>query len=367
MKVAVLTECAYADQIIRHIMKDYLPAAVKAKNDLVEILSEVILGTKETRYGPIPPPEHLVVIRDVIRKSVEKGVPIPMLVPFGGIKANKTGEVDLAEVAAIKRLDTLNSCVKQFYKPGLRINVRVEDVNAIYLYGKEYEAVIGLYTESLVDVMRVIASPLWMRPAMESELMNPDQYYDYSELYRVPLEEYILSSDNSQGDLGQGKAYQQLLELGWTGIVPFEQREFYVNRYSNLYPGIERGEALKMLARYFAGSKARYTLNARGNPLEEWYEGIGYIQLNYTQPVPGAPTTLFNNTVYYRTLPASEARTHMPAWRAKGYLKIYEDGSAKVKITNFHDKEVLDNLWSAKVLMEGNGHDVEVQTDYLIA
>jgi hypothetical protein len=62
----------------------------------------------------------------------------------------------------------------------------------------------------------------------------------------------------------------------------------------------------------------------------------------------------------------SEARSHMPAWRAKGYLKISESGEVKAKITSWHDKEVMDQLVPAVVRIGDERKFVDVKSDYLL-
>jgi len=114
-------------------------------------------------------------------------------------------------------------------------------------------------------------------------------------------------------------AFVRLTEKGWKGEISKEQREYYINRYKKADPHISDIEAVMKLADYLGGSKARYDLNGRGIPVTD----VGsFIQINFAHPVPGAPDGLFNNTLYYRTIPASMARTHIAPWRSKGYLQM---------------------------------------------
>lgn len=81
-------------------------------------------------------------------------------------------------------------------------------------------------------------------------------------------------------------------------------------------------------------------------------------------PLTGAPVSMFNNAVYYRTIPASEGRTHIPLWRSKGYFKI-SNNTAISKITSFNDP-IVKELTPSCTILERNGESVHVQTDYLI-
>lgn len=364
MFVKPLIETEY-DTCIRNYFHKELPNVLKSsKTELLEILSEILVGTKETRYGPVPVPEHIVVVRDVVRKSIELDAPIPMLVPFGGIKANKTSEIDIAEVAAIKRLTSMDDQIKRYYTPGLQVNIRVEDMGAVWLYGTFLEQTIVDYSKKFMDLTTIVAEGHNIKAVSEWDIMEDlDKYFELSKMYSAMLRDYMFYTEGHEQKLGTGLIFEALVQKGWKGIIPFEQREYYVSRYMNLEPGITRLDALKMLADYLGGAKARYDMNGKANPISEV---DGYIQINFIQPVPGVPSTMFNNSLYYRTLNMSDARTHMPAWRSKGYLKIDEKGTAVPKITNWHDAEVLSKLIPSKVRIGNDTLHVEVQSDYLL-
>lgn len=350
----------YQSDIARYFSKE-LPILQPTKSNLLEILSEIIIGSKEVRYGNIPAPEHLVNVRGVIRNAIENDAPIPFLVPFGGIKADKTGDIDVAEFAAIKRLNSLGECVKKYYSQGVVMNVRIEDINALYLYGESSSFAVENYSYNLTQLIRMLRTVSLM-PVAESTILNKADYFIIADANRSPIFHYLVESDLNPSLIGKGDSYQRLVDIGWKGEIPKEQRDFYVNRYEKLYPGKQRHEYLEMMAKYLAGSKARHQMKATAEPK---IDGVGFIQLNYTQPVPGAPLTMFNNAIYYRTLPLSEARTHMPAWRSKGYLKINEHGQIKAKITNFHEKEIIDNLTPAVTELIDGDNKVVLRTDYL--
>lgn len=124
MTVEVQKEASGYEASIRQYFQKELPQiAIQDKNDLLEIIFSVLVGTKETRFGPIPPPEHSVIIRNVIRQAIESEMPIPILVPFGGIKADRSPDIDIAEFSAIRRLVNLNYCVTKYYHPGDRKSV----------------------------------------------------------------------------------------------------------------------------------------------------------------------------------------------------------------------------------------------------
>jgi hypothetical protein len=56
-----------------------------------------VVGTGQTRFGPLPSPESLVAIRDHLRRRIADRDPIRLLVPWGSKKPTNTATVDLAE------------------------------------------------------------------------------------------------------------------------------------------------------------------------------------------------------------------------------------------------------------------------------
>jgi hypothetical protein len=156
------------------------------------------------------------------------------------------------------------------------------------------------------------------------------------------------------------KEFKQLKDVGWKGSIPVEQREYYFNRYKALYPGQGDEVYIQMIADYFAGSKVRYDLNGTATPNTP----VGsIIKISFVPPIPGAPTSMFNNTLYWRTVPASQGRTHIAPWRARGFFKIGTD--VVTKITSFNDPIVSELIPSVTILEDGDTK-LTISTDYLL-
>lgn len=360
--VTIQGDCTYKEEIIRYFSKEVPFIAPPNESNLLEIITDLLIGTKETRYGSIPKPEHLVVIREVIRESIEKFRPIPILIPYGGIKGNLSSEVDVAEFTNINRIAALDALVRKYFSPGLVINLRIEDAGAMYLYrGMTTNNVVMEYTDKLARLVHILTPKTRIATIPESSLMGVEQYAVRSDKWAHILFEYLMETQKSPELLGRGLNYKNMTDMGWQGVIPVEQREHYLNRYRALYPGQSEDSYVIMLAQYLAGSKVRYEMHGTAAPEEK------YIQISFVQPIPGAPVKMFNNTLYHRTLSLSEARTHMPAWRSKGYLKIEANGGVKTKITNFGDKELMDQLFRSEVVISNGESSVNIRADYMIA
>ena len=364
----IINNDPYGQVICRWFNQSFPKLAPISKQSTLEIISSLMIGTKENRLGPIPPPEHLVVIRETIRKSIELGLPIPVLVPWGGRKTNPNLSVDMAEVSALMQLITLDDAVRQYHAPGLLINIRVEDLGADWLYTDTYldymEGAFGVekYCYDFTSLTEVLCADKNIKAISENDLMPARAYYDLSLSYTELIYDTLSILNSQKGvDIESIKSYQQLVNLGWKGTFPEEQQEYYYSRYRALYPGKSEDSYRKMLAKYLGGAKARYDLNGRGEPKTDGT----FIQITFVPPVPGAPTGMFNNTLYWRTCPASQSRTHIAPWRAKGYLKISDD-EVQVKIANFGE-EIISELYSSETTIQRSPvESVVIKTDYLL-
>ncbi len=357
----VIPNETYGKLICNYFQKEFPLTFNKTKSDILEILTEILIGTKETRYGPSPSPEILVNIRKVLKEAIELDNPIPILIAWGGRKAIAGAKIDIAELVAIKQLITLDQKIRQFYSPGINANIRIEDTGAYLLYREQGVGnEIAKYSTDFTKLVNILRGTSRLTPIMESSLMNTEDYIERSLNLSVFLKEYITETDAYPGMLGKGKTFGILNDLGWKGVIPFEQRDFYRSRYRALYPDVEDVVSTKYLSDYLAGAKVRYDMNGRAEPAKN------FIGISFVQPVPGAPESMFSSTLYYRTLPLSEAKTHMPAWRSKGYLKISNNNEVKAKITSFSNEEVTKNLQCNTVKIISGGASVEVQADYLL-
>ena len=188
-------------------------------------------------------------------------------------------------------------------------------------------------------------------------MMDEQEYFRLGDEYTTLLYDYLLESDTQEFN-PDGKAWKALNTVGWLGIIPKEQREFYYNCYRRLYDIEDLTVARTKLAQYFAGSLARHKLGGLGTE-KDWEHS--FIQLNFSPPVPGDPFA--NNRVFYRTIPTCFTRDHMPPWRSKGYYRIYNDNTVKVGLTSW--RSTLE--FSTAALQLSRGKDsVIVETDYII-
>ena len=350
------------------------PGQVKPSDaDLLDILTNLLVSTKENRYGPIPRPEILVNIRGVIKEAISKDLPIPLLVAWGGRKPIGTMmeysemgvNLDLAEVFAINQLRRLDKFIKEVYSPGLYINIRIEDLGADWLYRDrlDSERRVNNYSADLVDFINMVKGSTEIRPIRESTLMEKYPYFDISEHISGLINTVItFQMAYPDADITKLPEYHVLESIGWRGKIPKEQRDHYLESYAVLYPTSTPEQRVMMLSDYLAGAKARYDLNGRAEPTI--LDNNNYIGLSLIPPIPGAPESLFSKNLYWRTIPCSQGRTHIAPWRAKGYLRISNEETLG-KITSFRDPLIQGIESSITKISDGN-RTIQIATDYMI-
>ena len=364
----VLNTDPYGKSMCQWFQKKFPKIIIPTGNDLVDILSGLIYSTKENRYGSIPAVESQVIVRNVIREAMDSYEPIPVLIPWGGRKAGSKDSIDLAEVSAVLQIVELNTAIRQFYEPGLLINIALEDIGARWMWRHEdnISEVVNKYTADMVQLVYILADGAGIMAIPESDKMGLKAYIEKSERYNSLLANVLKDKwTTPEIDNRDIPEFSILQDLGWKGELDFSQIEYYMSRYKALYPQNSIEDNLNMLSDYFAGAKARYDLDGKCAP-DNLRTGR-YIKISFTPEVPGM-ATLHSNTAYWRTIPLSQARTHIAPWRSKGYFQIKDGGnSVKSKICSPNDPKIAELIPSTTTIRSSNGtHILHIDTPYLL-
>ncbi len=351
--------------LIDSFLANPLRANLAKPGVVVDVIASLLFGTSKTRYGPMPSPESQVAIRDVIRRAVQANVPLRVLTPWGSKKSVAHHGIDVAELCGVLQVMALRDAIARVYEPGLEWNLALEDVSGAYLWAEDQDwGTIMVDSDRYVRQMTLLARALGIAKGQpggyaeftpESAVVSHDVFNRESELIRPVLLQYLTSFSD-----GRAAALKKLVSLGWHGVIPQEQVDYYSRTYEHLYPNSTPDENARRLARYFAQSWARHRLCARSTA-EGWTD---YIQVSFPPPVPGMPESMGARRVYYRTMPADHTRNHIPPWRAKGFLCISGGTQVEYKLTSWRDQP--ERLVRNDVTIEGVGGSVTVEADYVL-
>lgn len=338
----------YESIIVDYLLGVNYKAAPINSNTVIDNITDLLLATKNVRFGARPSIEGLTHIHSIVRNYVNMQKPIPILVPWGSIKANFSSHLDIAEVIALSTLASLNKTVKEYYSPGLDINIRIEDWSGVELFQLESDfnkQASWTYCTNLENLIGIMG----LNPKRESKMINKDRFHDVSNNNTESILEYLMDSKEliKENPLKCTEllSYAVLKEKGWRGIISDIQRAHYLSCYERLYTDWNEETMMKRLALYFGGSLARFQLGMVGSNAE-W--GRNYIQIVFVPPVKGSPEGYNNNYIYYRTIPMNQCRTHHAPWRARGYFNT-EDSVLKAKLCTFNqDIELKSNMFFVK-------------------
>lgn len=347
----------YRESILAFFGRSF-PSVVANSAATLDGVTAAFIASGQIRLGPTPNPEALVAIRDVLRTWIELDQPIPVLTIWGSKKASNDHGIDIAEVSGLKTIRCLDERVRRFYMPGIQVRMRVEDLSGWVIFEDEGVAArrsSDNYVRDMMRLTRIMAGDI-IKPVLESSIMDEKEYRKRSNTAFRVIRAYLSAveaGEDAMADLGH------LRDIGWKGTIPQEQRDFYKGRYKASFPGISEQQIITKMAWYFACSLARYQMHGLGDD-PSW--GGKHIVLSFVPPIPGMPEALTSKRIYYRTLPENLARTHIPPWRARGYLKI--NGHAIPKLATWHEPLVVHE---ASTVISNDIDSVRVSTPYVVA
>jgi len=293
---------------------EFLQQAMREPPMAAQCPIEAVYATRSIRLGSAPDDR----VGEIISSYVKDNRPIPILVPFWSTKAKFGEPIDVAELFTIRQLRHLQDRVAACYKPGCELVVRAEDTSGLCLFADQanIQESTALYCNSLQQ----LCSEFGVTLLRESQMEKAGLFNDAAWKYAAMIHDYLRESD-PVSFLNVARAatmptYQRLLDEGWKGIIEWEQRNHHYAAYKRLHDDNDDMRQHR-LAIYLACAMTRRKLNMVGTK-PEWDKG--FVCLSFALPVPGIPAELASNYVYYRTLPTCFCKTHIPTWRAKGYI-----------------------------------------------
>lgn len=337
---------------------DFPSKTVADQKELLEILHLEIMGTKQTRFGPLPSIESQAAIRGVIRHYTAANQPIPFMVPWGSEKPDGTG-IDIAELCALRMLKCLGERVAGHYGPGVQFNIRVEDVSAPHLFVDRQEEArreAELYSSGLQKLVDILEVP-FIKVVRGSNLIDEKTFNAKADEILPAMSNYVWAVWNQGAVQSTHKAVQ---DLGWKGELDYGTIQHYLKSYISLYPTKSHEEHLEILARYFSGALARAVLNLRGD--DPKWNGV-FLDLSFLPPISGTEDR-FLRRIHYRTVPSSLTSNHLAPWRCRGLCLVGEDGIATPKLYSL--KNPPENLNRSTIEVSNDHCSVVVNADYVL-
>lgn len=332
----------------------------------VDTVYELMLGTQQLRYGSRPGSDAEETMKRGIAHFMENGLPINVCVPWGSEKPDLSRSCDITELMAFRQLETVNETVKQVYEPGLSALMRVEDHTGTTLFDFEpsYQQSSQKYCTDLRNLGDILGLS-FLDFHLESEVLGT-RASDFDSKFQAIWPKfcaYLNDSDEVfESEWEALSAYQTLKSLGWIGLIPKTQRDYYKAYYERTYPTWSKLRVNEYLAKYFAQALVRYEFGLTGK------RTVHDIKLHFYKSVPGTSKVLERQSIYYRTMPLRFTDEHIPPWRAIGYVQIRKGDTgfvAKPKLTALSNQELVSKLVPEITRLGGHKQFVELRTDWI--
>lgn len=321
------------EEVVRRFIFQELPTVEVTEEIRFEAISSEIFGTKQRRNGPMPTPERQVDVRRVIREQEV----IHFFIPWACRKLADGMNLDILEFCALKQLMCLQHTLQRMNKQ-VMFTFRLEDLTDSFLFKRDCQ--IEKYRDTFCALAHFMLSRCSV--VLESQMASWDAFCDRALNFTNEFYQYL----SGECDVSR------LAQIGWKGLIPQEQREYYYRCFKNLYPN---DDPVLKLSQYFAATLARVQLNCQCLP----YGVDEFIQICFANPVPGSP--IGGKRVYYRTIPERYTHQHRAPWNAKGYL-VVNDSTNDCCPKSLGCEEKIDLIEATVQIGEAT-----VQADYVIS
>lgn len=351
----VEAEDPYVSLIESFIGKEFPQFFCSKTENIVDAVIDEFLATKQVRIGPKPNPESIVMMRDVVRRAVQAERSIPILIASAAVKVPLGNEIDLAELSAIRILGNLQDRILHYYKHGVDVRIRMEDLTELVLTpdNPDVTDLAADYVGKFKGLVRALGYDEFIHPIKESIMGDASEFLDKVQNL-VPAFKYYLEKSDKYAD--PKHHFGWIEKLGWKGPISLETRDFLSARYEKMYPGTTRDQHREMMADYFAAILARHQMGIIGN--DKSFEGR--LEISFNPPLPNHPP--ISTRVQYRSVPLSQSSNNRPYWLAKGYMRISNDNDARLALGDWKNEEYHEG----HLVLNSGTESVSIRADYVL-
>lgn len=317
--------------VIEHLVGQEFPqlSSGRVEDVMASVVTEFI-ATKQYRIGPRPNPESEVKIRDVVRRAVSDGRPIPVLVPAASVKLPIGESMDVAELSALRMLACLHRRVQRHYEPGMAFRMRLEDLTEYVLSPDvpHVEHHVRTYQQGLHTLLQVLGYDDFITLVPESGITDAAAFMQNAAAMIPEIEAYLDATDGLADDAQLRHPLFQRIQTRYALLWPITalMRQYFRARYVKLYPSTPATGQNHVMAQYYAAVLTRRIVGAVGN--DPTFDGR--LEVYFGIALPDAPVV--STRVLYRTVPLAQSTLHLPYWNAKGHVKINNDGGARIAL-----------------------------------
>lgn len=304
---------------------------VVGRESRTKAIADILIGSKRTRIGAQPSPEHRKYLETQIERCLAYGYPIEIICLWGAVKGygldGERNQPDLADAMGIRRFAMLDELVSTLHAPGLRVRLIRENVGELALSTTDAATLainMVAYREGLDNLARIISPFGHVRFEDESSLLTKLGISQTAFLMQgrsngAIMEAYLRASDGKPDEQkDRVPEYAALLDLGWQGIVPDSIRDWYKARVTAEHAG---KDPIKPIADYFGFALTRYKVGLyTGN----WADDIFPLKASFVPYPPGTSDAMRRGRLEYK-VKDSKGNNTVPPWCGYGFLREGEE------------------------------------------
>jgi hypothetical protein len=266
-------------------------------------------------------------IRTRLLEFVQRGIPVEAQMLWSPKKHWMLGTesaVDLAELAALQTLISIDSAVQPVYRAGMSFVIDLEDIEFQFMEGQSEEVVNAreIYMSGMKRLLKALSlDELFTLRRMSERAKDSEELSRWRqqmaenhrglEAYWYESEEYPVSSRETLA------SFKEIRRLGWKGTIPPEMRRYYINRLGRL-TGASDAEKVDMVLRNLAGILLHHQVDLlRGSG------GVCPLKFSFVRGADGATAELLRGRVDLRFAPrrlCSRVSAAAP-WATKGFVQ----------------------------------------------
>ena len=287
-------------------------------------LARIIFSLSRAAASGAPDKKALTGVAACILEFVQRGIPVEAQMLWSPKKHWMVGSqnaVDVAELAALQTLISIDSTVRSAYPPGMSFVIDLEDIEFQFMEGESQEVVDAqeTYMTGLKRLLKALGlDERFTLRRMSGRAKNAEELRRWRqqmvENYRA-LEAYWHESQghpvSSWEALG---SFKEIRRLGWKGTIPQHMRRYYLDR---LAIDVSDAEKVDMVLRNLAGILLHYQAGLLRGSGE-----VDPVKLSFVRSADGAPAELLHGRVDIRFAPRKLCSRVSAAgpWATKGFV-----------------------------------------------
>lgn len=310
---------------------EWLDVAWESSPNTGGCVTDALIGSKATRYGPLPCLTNYNYLSDVVHRYVKKNAPIDVVVMWGAAKGyarfRNHLHADVADLLALRRMKKVNDEVRQHYPPGVVFRIVWENLTELMmspldLFNVNHAA--STYRKGLQRLADGLGVGNDIAIVDELGLIyahggDPQKFIDQARAAgQLLYAQYLAGEASGWKDVEHTAEYQALQAAGWNGVVTKDKWDHYAARARNERPNDSHDSHVVGSALYLGIALARAKHRMVRPVVTDDDGGIPPVKLSLDVYPPGTDEALYRGRVERKLKDGKASHRCVPPWAGYG-------------------------------------------------